>query len=89
MMRSVLAAAGVAAATVFGSMFLSVVPAKALANLAYCLQRGESTECDYTTYEQCQASASGIGADCISNPDPRAVSSSAPALPGRRASRRH
>jgi Protein of unknown function (DUF3551) len=87
-MRNLLPAAGIiVAVTTLGSIVITPLPAKASANLAVCLQRGESTECDYTTYEQCEATASGIGADCIANPDPRVTQNSEPARP-RRASRR-
>jgi hypothetical protein len=40
----------------------------ARADYAFCLATGSSTRCDFQTYEQCQASASGLGADCIANP---------------------
>jgi Protein of unknown function (DUF3551) len=85
-MNSLSRAAGMAALTILGSIFLAVSPAKASANLAFCLQYSESTQCDYATYAQCQASASGTGADCIANPDPRAIQSFAAARPSRRAS---
>jgi hypothetical protein len=85
-MRSFLPA--VIVATILGSIVIAPAPAKASANLAFCLQLGESTQCDYSTYEQCQASASGISADCIGNPDPRATRSAEPSRPARRASRR-
>jgi hypothetical protein len=87
--RSLSLAAGRAAVTVLCLTFIGVVPAKAGANLAFCLQYSESTVCAYTTYAQCQASASGTGADCISNPDPRAIQSFAAARPSRRASPRY
>jgi hypothetical protein len=86
-MRSFLPAV-IVATTTLGSIVIDPVPARASANLAFCLQLGESTQCDYTTYEQCQASASGISADCIGNPDPRATRSAEPSRPARRASRR-
>ena len=85
-MRSFLPVVIVAAT--LGSIVIDPVPARAIANLAFCLQLGESTQCDYTTYEQCQAAASGISADCIGNPDPRATRSAEPARPARRAPRR-
>jgi hypothetical protein len=88
-MRSLALAAGMVAVTTLGLMFLDVAPAQAGANLAFCLQYSESTQCNYTTYAQCQASASGTGADCIANPDPRAIQSFASDRPSRRASRRY
>jgi hypothetical protein len=75
-------------ATTFGLIVIHPVPAGANANLAFCLQLGGSTQCDYTTYEQCQATASGIGADCIGNPDPSATRSVEPSRPARRVARR-
>jgi len=67
-----------------GPIVLGSPPARAGANLAFCMQRGDSTECYYATYEQCAAAASGIGGDCIANPDPAARN----AEPGRPARRR-
>jgi hypothetical protein len=87
-MRSLLSAAAIAALTIFGSTFIGLTPAKAIANLAFCLSFRDSTECDYATYEQCQATASGIGADCIANPDTSAIRSPAPPRASRRVSRR-
>jgi hypothetical protein len=75
-------------ATILGSAVTGSAPARASANLAFCLQLGGSTQCDYSTYEQCQATASGIGADCIGNPDPRATRSAESTRPVRRAPRR-
>lgn len=40
----------------------------ARADYAFCMATGSSTRCDFQTYEQCQATASGLGADCIANP---------------------
>jgi hypothetical protein len=35
----------------------------------YCIQSQiDGTDCSYTTYEQCAASASGRGVDCVINP---------------------
>jgi Protein of unknown function (DUF3551) len=35
----------------------------------YCIQsRIDATRCSFTSYNQCMASASGIGAECIVNP---------------------
>jgi hypothetical protein len=76
------------AATVLGSIVMVPTPARASANFAFCLQLGGSTQCDYATYEQCQATASGIGADCIGNPDPSATRSVEPSRPARRVARR-
>jgi hypothetical protein len=70
-----------------GAMLVGDGPARAGANLAFCMQRGGSTECYYATYEQCAAAASGTGGDCIVNPD-SAARNSEPERPQRR-SRRH
>jgi hypothetical protein len=43
-------------------------PAGARADYAYCSVASSSTRCDFQTYEQCQATVSGLGADCIANP---------------------
>lgn len=41
----------------------------AAAEYPYCLQsRIDGTQCAYTSYNQCMASASGRGAECILNP---------------------
>jgi hypothetical protein len=87
-MRGFLPVAMLLAATTLGLIVMEPTPARASANLAYCLQLGGSTQCDYATYEQCQATASGISADCIGNPDPGAARSAEPSRPARRASRR-
>jgi Protein of unknown function (DUF3551) len=85
-MRGLLLKAAIAAVTM-AAMFASPSPAKAGANLAYCLDRGGGTnECYYATYEQCQATASGTGAECLPNPDPQSRMQAVPAV--RRASRR-
>jgi Protein of unknown function (DUF3551) len=86
MMRKFLPAAALLGMA-FGCMVAGSNAARAGANLAYCLQRGETVECYYTTYEQCAASASGTGADCIANPDPKARQPE-PAGPARRSPRR-
>ncbi|MET0444811.1 MAG: DUF3551 domain-containing protein [Pseudorhodoplanes sp.] len=60
----------------------------ARADYAFCSATGSSTRCDFQTYEQCQASVSGTGADCIANPaGPPAASIPAPASTRRH--RRH
>jgi hypothetical protein len=63
MIKPMLAAAAIAAA----SLTLST-GARADANYAYCSATASTTRCDFQTYEQCQATVSGIGADCIVNP---------------------
>ncbi|WP_456779678.1 DUF3551 domain-containing protein [Bradyrhizobium sp. USDA 3315] len=38
----------------------------------YCLQgppRGWPGECEYSTYQQCKATASGVGGLCVENPE--------------------
>ena len=34
----------------------------------YCTSSGDENRCDFTSYEQCLATASGIGLECIVNP---------------------
>jgi uncharacterized protein DUF3551 len=87
-MRSLLPAVGIMAVMALGSIVFDLVPARAGTNYAFCLDRGGDTQCDYATYEQCQATASGIGADCIANPDTRGIQTSEPARPPRRTRRR-
>jgi hypothetical protein len=70
---SVFALATTAAAAFF-------MPSDARADYAYCSVASSSTRCDFQTYEQCQATVSGVGADCIANPaGPTAASAQAPA----------
>jgi hypothetical protein len=64
MRRTVLALAAFGAITAAGSS-----SASAAVNYPYCLQTPSyGTECNYTSYNQCMASASGRIADCIVNP---------------------
>ncbi|KJC59355.1 hypothetical protein UP10_17670 [Bradyrhizobium sp. LTSPM299] len=63
----ILAAASVVALTTF-----CAVPAQAVGvRYPFCMQGNRYpglSNCAYETYQQCQASASGIGQDCIANP---------------------
>jgi hypothetical protein len=48
---------------------IASAPASAGSNSAYCLQsQAFGTQCSYPTYNACQATASGLGYDCIQNP---------------------
>ena len=72
---AVLAASGLAA--------LSAVPAKAVGTrYPFCLQGDEYpglSYCTFTSYEQCQATASGLAAECLANPWYRPGTDAAPA----------
>ena len=35
---------------------------------AWCMVQDDINRCDYASYQQCKASASGIGASCMGNP---------------------
>jgi hypothetical protein len=55
------------------------IPAHATQNYPYCERTfftGGSPDCSFITYQQCQASISGVGGDCIRNP--RAAYQAAP-----------
>jgi Protein of unknown function (DUF3551) len=54
------------------------------ADYAFCSVTGTSTRCDFQTYEQCQATVSGVGADCIANPSGPPPAPTAPAMRHRR-----
>jgi hypothetical protein len=67
-----------AAAAVAGLSALASSPAAA-ASYPYCMtSEAYGTDCSYPTYAACQATASGLGYDCIVNPaaayDPRPYS---------------
>lgn len=55
-----------------GITMASAVPAKAVgADYPFCLQGNDSpglSNCNFTSYEQCQATASGRFLSCIANP---------------------
>jgi hypothetical protein len=55
-----------------GLTMLGAAPAAAVGtNYAFCLQGDESpglSDCSYTSYEQCSATASGRTLQCIANP---------------------
>jgi hypothetical protein len=57
-----------AAAAVAGISAMASSPASA-ASYAYCMtSQAFGTDCTYPTYAACQATASGLGYDCIVNP---------------------
>jgi hypothetical protein len=75
-------------ASVSGAMFL-FAPVAAHADYAFCSVYSSSTRCDFQTYDQCQATVSGIGADCIANPaGPPAATGATSARTARQYSRR-
>ena len=64
MRRIILAVSAVGAISAAGSS-----PASAAYEYPYCMQsRTMGTECYYTSYNQCMATANGLGAECIVNP---------------------
>ena len=64
MRRIILAVSAVGAISAAGSS-----PASAAYEYPYCMQsRTMGTQCYYTSYNQCMASANGLGAECIVNP---------------------
>lgn len=66
-MRRILLAA--VAATGFAGALAAPAPASAEAIYPICLHwKDDYTDCRYTSMAQCNASASGIGADCLYNP---------------------
>jgi hypothetical protein len=84
----------VAAVGTFMGMFDAVSPARAEINYPFCLGgQGDSKAalCDYSTLEQCQASASGTGGSCFNNPWASSASLATPAssAPARRHRRAH
>ena len=70
------------------AMLAGATTSRADANAPVCAQiygKGEGTECNYYTYEQCRAFVSGNAASCIDNPYYRASSNQV--LPRKRARR--
>jgi hypothetical protein len=68
-----------ALAAVGGVSAMASSPAAAAPIYPFCTQsQAFGTECRYPTYAACQATASGLGYDCIANPsiayDPRPYS---------------
>ena len=64
-MRQIIGAAS------FLAIVLSAAPASAERDYPFCLQGrqwGYPGKCDFTTYQQCQATASGTDAYCGTNP---------------------
>jgi hypothetical protein len=60
---------------ILGAVLLGVVGVSGLSVTAVqaqdypvCLQGTDSTRCEFDTYAQCRASASGVGGSCIDNP---------------------
>lgn len=94
-MRRMLLAA--VAATGFGWALAAPAPAAAETIFPICLHwKGDLTDCRYTSMAQCNASASGIGADCLYNPayaaavrGPASYDEDAPPPPRRKRVRRH
>lgn len=53
----------------FGSLSIAGASHAAAFDYPYCLQsHPEGRICEYSSYQQCMATAWGIGADCIVNP---------------------
>jgi Protein of unknown function (DUF3551) len=53
----------------FGALYAASPSSAAAFDYPYCLQHQRlGTSCSYTSYNQCMASASGLGAECIVNP---------------------
>ena len=66
-MRSLILAALTTSATIFAT---GVAPVAA-SEYRYCLQGDDyagAGDCGFTSYQQCQASASGRTANCVANP---------------------
>ena len=61
------------AIAIAASFTLETVPAKAAANAPFCattygMGGSAGTACDFYTFAQCQATVSGVGGSCSSNP---------------------
>jgi hypothetical protein len=80
----------VATFATFAAVFDTVSPARAEINYPFCIggeADDKAVQCEFTTLDQCQASASGTGGSCFANPD---TSSASLATPTSRApARRH
>jgi hypothetical protein len=77
-----------AVAAVGGLSAIASSPAAAAPVYPYCMQsQAFGTECNYPTYEACQAAASGRGYDCMVNPV--LAFAPAPASEPRRRAHRH
>ncbi len=63
-------------------------PAGAETSHPFCSYAGSSTRCDFDTYEQCAASVSGTGADCMANPSQAMQDGRSTIAPTDRGSRR-
>ena len=73
-MKSIYKLAGVSAIALSAFAFVATPGSAAAATLrnhpggAYCLQtRGEDGNCSFQTLQQCQASAWGVGGECVVN----------------------
>jgi hypothetical protein len=53
---------------VFGSISAAGSSPAAAIDYPYCASSGDDNQCDFTTYEQCLATVTGIGKECIVNP---------------------
>jgi hypothetical protein len=68
MMRNLMLAV-LAVLAVGGVSAMAPSPAGAAPTYPYCIQSlAFGTDCSYPSYEACQATASGRGVDCITNP---------------------
>jgi hypothetical protein len=83
-MRTLLFLALATSATIFAT---GVSPVAA-SEYRYCLQGNDyagAGDCGFTSYQQCQATASGLTAYCVANPDlANAAVRTIPARPRRR-----
>jgi Protein of unknown function (DUF3551) len=56
------------AVLVFGSISAGGSGSAAATEYPYCAASGDDNRCDFTSYEQCMATVTGIGQECIVNP---------------------
>lgn len=75
------------ALTLAGSALIGTTPSRADANAPFCslinTLGGGSPRCDFYTYQQCQATVSGLSGTCFANP---AMQGSENRMPSRRRS---
>jgi hypothetical protein len=68
-MRRVLLAVAAASGIAMGASFVTASPASAGAIYPVCMFGPyNQMDCRYSSFAQCQATASGLGADCLMNP---------------------
>ena len=53
---------------VFGSISAAGSSPAAAIDYSYCAASGDDNQCDFSTYEQCMATVTGIGKECVVNP---------------------